>query len=432
MKAPKNKSLAWSILTSGSVAMFGLKLAQFMGIQAIDPLPLLRFGGQMAFGAAGIYMAHDYISSLPWRRFKVACENTGLYIERDSGLRLPHLRRREKFPWGLRLWYKMPIGLSVSLFEERREQFEAALDAEVNFAFRGGLLRVDILPGTIPARADFEFPDPLPGELPFIVGQGREGLITADLTSCPHLLVAGQTGAGKSNFLHTLAACFLQILDRAILHIIDLKRVEFSYLKKHVNVRYTLTGAIETLEFLTAEMHRRMAFLDRAGYVSAREWRAENSGKELPYHVLIVDEFSQLCPVLAKEKADRESRTYAHKLLVDLICLARSLGIHIVIATQRPDADILPGQLKANIPATICFKVRSEVNSRICLDNNRASLLPSPAELPGRAVWQHETEREVQTLFLPLAAARAGLKFTKTLPLPSSFSPAAGRFKLAE
>ena len=431
MKAPKNKSLAWSILTSGSVALFGLKLFQFMGfhIQAINPLPLLRFGGQAAVGAAGIYMAHDYISSLPTRRFKVACENTGLYIERDSGLRLPHLRRREKFPWGLRLWYKMPIGLSVGMFEDKREQFEAALDAEVNFAFRGGLLRVDILPGTIPAKAAFDVPE-MEGELPFAVGIGREGLITADLTSCPHLLVAGQTGAGKSNFLHTLVACLLQ--TDAVLHIIDLKRVEFSYLKKHVNVKYTLAGAIETLEFLTAEMHRRMAFLDRAEYVSAKEWRAENSGEVLPYHVLIVDEFSQLCPVLAKEKADRESRTYAHKLLVDLICLARSLGIHIVIATQRPDADILPGQLKANIPATICFKVRSEVNSRICLDNNRASLLPSPAELPGRAIWQHETEREVQTLFLPLAAARAGLKFTKTLPLPSSFSPAAGRFKLAE
>jgi len=142
----------------------------------------------------------------------------------------------------------------------------------------------------------------------------------------------------------------------------------------------------------------------------------------------VVDEFSQLCPVLAKEKEDRAVRTLAHKLLVDLICLARSLGIHIVIATQRPDADILPGQLKANIPASIVFKVRSQVNSRICLDNDRAALLPSPAELPGRAVWQHDTEREVQTLHLPMAAARGLLFLHKTLPPLSSSPYSAGRF----
>lgn len=436
-KAPKNKSLAWSILGAGSMAAVGFKLMQFANWQGVqtDISSLLQFAGPACIATAGVYAVHDYISSLPWRRFKVTCENTGLYIERESGIRLPHLRRKEKTPWGWRLWYKMPIGLAVKQFEEKRDRFEAALDAEVNFAFRRGLLRVDILPGQIPQKMDFELPEleKMKGELPFVVGWGREGLITADLAACPHLLVAGQTGAGKSNFLHTLVACMLH--NDTILHIIDLKRVEFSYLKKHVNVRYNLSGAIETLEFLTAEMQRRMAFLDQAGYVNAKEWRQSNPDRkdELPYHVLIVDEFSQLCPVLAKEKADREARTYSHKLLVDLICLARSLGIHIVIATQRPDADILPGQLKANIPATICFKVRSEINSRICLDNNRAALLPQPNELPGRAIWQHDVEREVQTMFLPLAVARARLPAVTPpkLALPIRSAPLAGRFKLA-
>ena len=119
-------------------------------------------------------------------------------------------------------------------------------------------------------------------------------------------------------------------------------------------------------------------------------------------------------------------------MLVHLICLARSLGIHLLIATQRPDRDILPGQLKDNLPSVICFKVKNETNSKICLDNNRAADLPSAKEIPGRAIWQHETEREVQTLHLPMAQARAMNKnYTCSTPQPDD-SDIAGRLLTGE
>ena len=416
-KAPANKSLAMATIASGSMVAILFQLYRFMGsvspraVTLTEPGSLsnsLRFGGLTVIGVAAVMAAHDYISSLPWRRFKVACENTGLFIARESGIRLPKLRRKEKPYWGWRLYYGLPIGLSKTHFENKREEFEAALDAELSFAWKDGQLRVDVLPGKIPGKVEYDNKDIDGGEIPFTVGYGREGLIIGDLVSCPHLLVAGQTGAGKSNFLHQLVASITESTKDFTLCIIDLKRVEFSYLKKSVRVEHTLNGAIKTLESLTATMHERMKFLDNEGYVSAKEWREDNPDRtaELPYIILIVDEFSQLCPVLSKERTDREIRTYAHKMLVDLICLARSLGIHIVIATQRPDADILPGQLKANIPATVCFKVRSKVNSQICLDSDRAALLPSTKELPGRAIWQFQEEREVQTMHLPMKAAR--------------------------
>lgn len=426
-KVPKNRSLAFSLLGAGSVAAVGYQLFRFMGWQGvnIDLSSMAGYAGAATLATAGTYAAHDYISSLPWRRFKVVCENTELYVAREAGLRLPRLRKKERQSWGWRLWYKLPIGMAMAQFDDKGDRFEAALDAEVSFAFRRGLLRVDVLPGEIPTEAAYKHHD-LAGEIPFTVGVGREGLITADLASFPHLLVAGQTGAGKSNFLHQMIASIRHNAPDAVLYIIDLKRVEFSYLKKTVNVKYNLPGALDTLEILTMEMERRMAFLDQAGFVGAKEWRAahpDDANDELPYHVLIVDEFSQLCPVLAKEKVEREAKTYAHKLLVDLICLARSLGIHVVIATQRPDKDILPGQLKANIPATICFKVRNETNSRICLDTGRAATLPAPSELPGRAVWQHDMEREVQTLYLPMAVAR-GMLAASLSPSPAPLPPA--------
>ncbi len=437
-KAPKNKSLAWSILGSGSMAFIGIKLAQFIGcfnvVHAINPIPLLQFGGQAALVTAGIYAAHNYISSLPWRRFKVTCENTGLFIERESGIRLPRLRRKERFSWGLRLWYKIPIGLAVKQFEEKRDRFEAALDAEVNFAFRRGLLRVDILPGQIPQKMDFELPEleKMKGELPFVVGWGREGLITADLVSSggPHLLVAGTTGAGKSNFLHQLVAQMLLNRPDTHLYIIDLKEVEFAYLEQRVKVESTLEGAIDTLELLHGEMHRRKGFLRREGCVSVKEWRQRNKNRagELPYTVLMVDELSQLSPVLSKDKADRDLRTYAHKLLVDLICLARSLGIHIVVATQYPTAEILPNQLKANIQGKVVFKLQTVVQSQVCLDNSRAASLPSTDELPGRAVWQHTAEREVQTMHLPMSRARGLLLAAGGAEMQNTPSPLSSPF----
>ena len=422
-KAPTNSSLSWETLAALSpfAVLWSLytNFGPMMGATMSFPSPtkIIAYLMLTGCGIGGMVITHDYISSLPHRRLKVAFENCKIYIEREAGIRLPRLKARERKPWGWRFFYKLPIGLCKADLENMREEIEAALDAEVSFNWHKGLIRIDVLTGKIPVKVNFKPPEEMRGEIPFTVGKGREGLITADLASCPHLLVAGQTGAGKSNFLHQMIAC---LVGKVQLHIIDLKQVEFAYMEQAANVEHTLDGAIKTLEYLTKEMQKRMAFLSKQKFVSAKEWRAAHPEKaeELPYMVLVVDEFSQLSPVLSKDPDDKKVRSYAHKMLVDLICLARSLGIHLVLATQRPDRDILPGQLKANIPATICFKVRNQANSQICLDNDRATELPSPSEIPGRAIWQHDDEREVQTLFLPMAAARE-IAFTSFLfPLP--------------
>ena len=96
-------------------------------------------------------------------------------------------------------------------------------------------------------------------------------------------------------------------------------------------------------------------------------------------------------------------RIAAHQYLTDILCLARALGIHVIVSTQRPDRDVLPGQLKANIPAALCFKVKNEINSGIVLDNNKADLLP---RIKGRAIWQFDVEREVQVQHLPVGMAK--------------------------
>lgn len=223
------------------------------------------------------------------------------------------------------------------------------------------------------------------------LGCSRAGEMFEDLTEWPHGLVAGQTYGGKSNFLHYL---LLQLAhhDNCKLFIIDLKRMEFEAYRRHAWVAYRLPEAVKILEYLYRAMQERMDILAAAGCVKIQEYDGD-----MPFHVLVVDEFSQVCPVLSKSPEDKKIRQYAHSLLVDLICLARALGIHIVIATQRPDAEILPGQFKANIPATVCFKVRNTINSRICLDNDRAAYLPA---IKGRCVYQFRSEYEMQVPYV--------------------------------
>ena len=415
-KAPKNGSLAWSLVSAGSQVAMLVAAGGIIGA-SVNAGPLLTTGGALCAGTAATMFVHDIISRNPARRMKVAFENTGIYIQRESGIRLPVLRDRERIPSGWRLWYKVPVGLAKKHFDDKRDEIEAALDGEVSFAWRKGLLRVDIVQGEIPREVDFEKPEGMKGEIPFTVGYGRQGIITADLASCPHLLVSGQTGAGKSNFCHSLIA---SMPEEVALYIIDLKEVEFAYLERSVRVESDIDGSIAVLELLTAEMHRRKKLLKAAGVRSAKDYRRKH---ELPYQVLVVDEFSQLCPHLAKEKGERDAKNYAHRMLVDLLSLARSLGIHVVISTQYPHSDILPGTLKQHLPATIAFKTRDDTGSKVCLGNNRAAKLPSPVDTPGRAIWQHVAEQEVQTMHLPEPGPRRG----KTLH-PSVIFSSPGRF----
>ena len=415
-KTPVNHSLSWEALAAASpLAVLWALVTNFSpGTLDIIPGPRMLAGYTMLAGSGmgALFMAHDYISSFPARRLKVAFETCKLYVHKEAGIRLPKLiaKRTKRYDWGWWFYYSLPIGLCKSDFDQEREPIEAALDSEVNFAWQDGYLRVEVAKGEMPKKIAYKLPEDLEGEIPFIVGVGRTGLIVACLTKLPHLLLGGTTGAGKSNMLHTIVATILLLRPEVHLHIIDLKMVEFSYLRdKIASTAYTLHGAIKVLEKLTGEMERRKAFLSGQGYVSAVEWRRDHPDEleKLPYHVVVVDEFSQLSPILSKEKEDRDVRNYANRMLVDLVCLARSLGIHVIVATQYPTAELIHNQLKANLNGVIAFKCKTEGNSRVCLDNDKAAHLPNIKDVKGRAIWQFDEEREVQTMYLPMATAKS-------------------------
>jgi len=196
-------------------------------------------------------------------------------------------------------------------------------------------------------------------ELPLIIGQSENGTrLYYDLTKCPHLLVAGSTGSGKSVFMHN---CIISaIFAAANIVLIDVKRVEFSMYENipHLAapISYDARAAFKVLKDVCCEMDRRYELLKNNNCRNIVEYR-EKSGK-LNYMVVFIDEMADL--ILSDHRIE--------KYLIRIAQLGRAAGIHLVVATQRPDAQILSGLIRINIPSRVCFAVQKAADSRIILD----------------------------------------------------------------
>lgn len=231
--------------------------------------------------------------------------------------------------------------------------------------------------------------------LPFPIGHSAAGFIEDDLAEYPNLLIAGHPGAGKSNMLHVILLSLL-ILPRDNRQvwpiIIDLKRVEYGYLSNHAMLIENIPESKMILQAINKELDKRAGYLKKYKTV-----RNHDLKQPMPWIVLVIDELAEL--------QDKECQ----ELLNRIVRLGRAPGICVVAATQRPSSTMFQawGDSKAMFPATICFKVRDDVNSRMVIGNDRAAIIP---EIPGRAIYQWERELEVQVPFLPIKKARKILR----------------------
>ncbi len=198
----------------------------------------------------------------------------------------------------------------------------------------------------------------------------------SSLASMPHLLVAGTTGSGKSVFLNTLILSLLYKYtpSKLKLILIDLKKVEFSVYEDlpHLLVPIISTPkeAMSALMWSVQEMDRRSNLLKQKGIKDIENYNFEISrinGKDtLPYIVIFIDELAELMFSTRKE---------AENPIVRLAQMARAVGIHLVLATQRPSVDVITGLIKGNFPARIALRVADRINSRIIIDDNGAEKL---------------------------------------------------------
>ncbi len=234
--------------------------------------------------------------------------------------------------------------------------------------------------------------------LPIVLGKTISGEVYAtDLTKMPHLLIAGATGKGKSVGINTIIASLIYKIHPKNLKfvIIDPKKVElrqYSALEKHFlavspEVNSTIItdpqDAIVALKAVCAEMDLRYGILASAGQRNIFDYNkkvAEGGYKnakdimhrQLPFIVVVIDELADLMMTASKE---------VEAPIIRIAQLARAVGIHLVVATQRPSVDVITGIIKANFPARISYKVASKVDSRTILDGMGAEQLLGNGDL---------------------------------------------------
>lgn len=247
----------------------------------------------------------------------------------------------------------------------------------------------NVKPATVRISSLLQSPDwgNLSGPLGFVIGKDIAGKsVVADLDKMPHLLVAGQTGSGKSVMINTILTSLLYRNSPSDLKLIlvDPKQVEMA---PYADIPHLLTPVINepekcisALKWAVAEMERRLRTMAEVGKRNIGEYNNLKKEEGMPYIVIVIDELADLMMMAARD---------VEALIVRIAQKARATGIHLVLATQRPSVDVITGLIKANIPARIAFTVASQVDSRTIIDQigaekllGRGDMLLLTAEMP--------------------------------------------------
>ncbi len=252
--------------------------------------------------------------------------------------------------------------------------------------------------------------------LPIAMGKTTTGeIVVDDLSRMPHLLIAGATGSGKSVGINTIMMSMIYKLHPKNIRfvIIDPKKIELSLyrkLKEHFLARVDdveediiteSSNAVLALKCAEAEMDKRYSILAKAGVRNIQDYNKkladgrltdteDQKFMTLPYIVIFVDELADLMLTAARDVEDPITR---------LAQLARAVGIHLVLATQRPSVDVITGLIKANFPARIAYQVASRIDSRTILDQNGAEQLLGNGDMLYLPAGSSKPER-IQNSFL--------------------------------
>lgn len=242
--------------------------------------------------------------------------------------------------------------------------------------------------------------------------------VIVDLAKMPHVLVAGTTGSGKSSLMNSFinSLLFKCSPDEVKMILIDPKRVEFS---NYNDLPHLLCPVIvepekilSSLKWATAEMDRRYKLFQSVGVRNIQAYNEMSGFQALPFIVIFIDELADLMIFAPVEVEDAITR---------IAQLARAVGIHLVIATQRPSVDVITGLMKANIPCRIAFNVSSMIDSRVIIDGPGAEKLlgrgdmlfmPPDASKPTRIQGVFVSDSEINNL----------VNYIKSTGVPAQYS----------
>ena len=270
-----------------------------------------------------------------------------------------------------------------------------------------------------------------PSSLAFAAGRSISGeIITGDIASMPHLLIAGTTGSGKSVFTKSIIMELLYRTrpDEVGLIIIDPKKVEFNVFEGIPNLMKGVVTdpgqAVSTLRWAVNEMMIRYERMNKNGVNNIKSYNAklergqisedEINPQKMPQIVIVIDELADLMMAAKKE---------VESYICRLAQLSRAAGIHMIIATQRPSADVVTGLIKSNIPSRVALKVASGIDSRVILDCMGAEKLlgkgdmlfyPNGYSAPVRVQGAYVTDKEVSDTVNYLISHKTGSYYADT------------------
>jgi energy-coupling factor transporter ATP-binding protein EcfA2 len=346
------------------------------------------------------------------RKLTEACLNAGLKTPMD---RLPSFICDHPIDSETRKLKLYAAGISIQQFRKAKDTLQSNLQVyidDIKDDIRSGTVEIIYAQNPIPESATLENIRAIPAWT-FMVGKTRANWLSVDLRKVPHLLVAGQTGGGKSTFLRQFITTLYLNNAASEFHLIDLKGgLEFQLFEglDRVKVASNITEAVDLLKRAAAQVKKRMELLKES---KSKDLEAYGRIGILRRRIIVVDEAAEM--FLAGAHAGPGEVQTAKRILSQIARQGRSVGVHLVVATQRPDSHAVDPQVKANLPGVLCYPMANDASSMTVLGNGRATDLKM---IPGRALWKAGTDiTEIQTPFLPPSEVEELLKeFRKVSP----------------
>lgn len=277
-------------------------------------------------------------------------------------------------------------------WKAKKEQLEMYFNVEIvsikQDSQNNRIIQILIKKSDLPSCVEYD--NEIYTENGFVLGISYNGYITIDLDRDAHVLIAGETGSGKSNILKLLV--YQSLVKNYDVTLIDFKRgVSFSNFSNMVKIVYEYEQAAATLEEVVEETKRRLDLFRSTKVDNITNYNKITTLKNLNREIIFIDELAELLNTRDKELSNR-----LYDALETLTRLSRAAGIHLVIGIQRPDANTVNGQIKNNISCRVCGRFVDKEPSRIMLNCDDASRL---ANIKGRFLIKDEELQEFQSFY---------------------------------
>ena len=356
-----------------------------------------------------LLLVMGYFSRSIATKYRLMFEKIGL---RNGTKETPKMIKKKKVDKFRTKYIFDANGLGISEFEMKRERLEAHFREKIESIKYGkhrGRVEIIFNKQDFPEKLTYlELTKKI--SLPsnsFFIGHSEEGLLTQDISKLPHMLIAGTTGSGKTVFFKQVLMGLLEFTPHIQMYLVDLKGgLEMIDFVKAPNVRVvkTIEKTLEVFRQLEKEMKSRFKYLEKKG---RKQIIPEVDKKDRI--AVAVDEASVLYMNRGRYDPDRQATLEARRLADSIAKLSRAAAIHLLLATQKLENQVIPTSVTENVSGRMIFRVNSFQGSNQVIGSKDAMMLP---EIPGRGIWSFGTKRlTIQAPFISERTIRSRCSF---------------------